>query len=83
MSGFLTSIAFRVNDASSKTYIKDLHGVNRKMDVYMSAVQTRGVTEDIRDAYVVEDWDISNLGLGEAIVGLPGMPPFRFQFKKV
>ena len=83
MSGFLTSVAFRVNDASSKNYIKDLHGVNRKMDVYMSAVQTRGVSENIRDAYVVEDWDISNLGLGEAIIGLPGMPPFRFRFKRV
>ena len=83
MSGFLTSIAFRVNDASSKNFIKDLHGVNRKKDTYMSAVQTRGVAENIREAYVVEDWDISNLKLGEAIIGLPGMPPFLFNFKKV
>jgi type IV secretory pathway TraG/TraD family ATPase VirD4 len=83
MSGFLTTIAFRVNDASSKKYIKDLHGENRKKETYMSAVQTRGITENIREAYVVEDWDISKLGLGEAIIGLPGKPPFRFKFKKV
>jgi len=83
MSGFLTSVAFRVNDASSKNFIKDLHGVNRKKEVYMSAVQTRGVVENIREAYVVEDWDISNLGIGEAIIGLPGLPPFLFQFKRV
>ena len=82
MSGFLTSVAFRVNDATSKNYIKDLHGKNRKMDIYMSAVQTRGVTEEIREAYVVEDWDISNLGLGEAIIGLPGQPPFLFRYKR-
>jgi len=82
MSGFLTSIAFRVNDASSKKYIKDLHGENRKKETYMSAVQTRGITENIREAYVVEDWDISNLGLGETIIGLPGRPPFRFRFIK-
>ena len=82
MSGFLTTVAFRVNDASSKNYIKDLHGENRKMDVYTSAVQTRGVIENIREASVVEDWDISTLSLGEAIIGLPGMPPFRFKFKK-
>jgi len=82
MSGFLTSVAFRVNDASSKKYIKELHGENRKKETYMSAVQTRGITENIREAYVVEDWDISNLGLGEAIIGLPGKPPFRFRFKK-
>ena len=82
MSGFLTSVAFRVNDATSKQYIKDLHGENRKKETYMSAVQTRGIVENVREAYVVEDWDISNLGLGEAIIGLPGMPPFKFRFKK-
>ena len=82
MAGFLTTIAFRVNDASSKKYIKDLHGENRKKETYMSSVQTRGITENIRDAFVVEDWDISNLGLGEAIIGLPGKPPFRFRLKK-
>jgi len=83
MSGFLTSVAFRVNDASSKQYIKDLHGENRKKETYISAIQTRGITENVREAYVVEDWDISNLGLGEAIIGLPGKPPFRFRFNKV
>jgi type IV secretory pathway TraG/TraD family ATPase VirD4 len=83
MSGFLTTIAFRVNDASSKQYIRDLHGRNRKKETYMSAIQTRGVTESVREANVVEDWDISNLELGEAIIGLPGKPPFRFKFKPV
>jgi len=83
MSGFLTSIAFRVNDASSKKYIMDLHGKNRKKETYMSTVQTRGIIENVRDAYVVEDWDINNLGLGEAVIGLPGKPPFKFKFKKV
>jgi type IV secretory pathway TraG/TraD family ATPase VirD4 len=82
MSGFLTTVAFRVNDASSKQYIKGLHGGNRKKETYMSAIQTRGVQESVREANVVEDWDISNLGLGEAIIGLPGKPPFRFRFKK-
>ena len=83
MSGFLTTVAFRVNDDSSKQYIKKLHGENRKRETYMSTVQTRGITENLRDAYVVEDWDISNLGLGEAIIGLPGKPPFKFKFIKV
>ena len=82
MSGFLTSVAFRVNDATSKKYIKDLHGENRKKEIYMSTVSTRGIVENIRDAYVVEDWDVSNLQLGEAIIGLPGRPPFRFKFNK-
>ena len=82
LSGFLTSVAFRVNDAHSKTFIRDLHGENRKKETYMSSVQSRGISENIRDAHVVEDWDISNLELGEAIIGLPGKPPFKFKFKK-
>ncbi len=82
LSGFLTSICFRVNDGKSKEYIKELHGVNRKKEIYMASVQGRGIVENVRDANVVEDWDITGLGLGQAIIGFPGTPPFVFQFKK-
>ncbi|HKM04492.1 MAG TPA: type IV secretion system DNA-binding domain-containing protein [Lachnospiraceae bacterium] len=83
LSGFLTSVAFRVNDAGSKKYIKDLHGRNRKKDIYMASVQGRGIIEEVRDADVIEDWDISALGVGEAIIGLPGKEPFWFHFQEV
>ena len=83
LSGFLTSVVFRVNDPSSKQFVQELFGKNRKKEVYMSAVQGRGITEQVRDAYVVEDWNISNLGIGQAIIGFPGYPPFVFQFKKL
>jgi len=82
LSGFLTSIIFRVNDPTSRDFIKKLHGVNRKKEVYMASVQGRGIVEEVRDANVVEDWDIIRLGLGEAIIGLPGKAPFKFKFKK-
>ena len=82
LSGFLTGIFFRCNDAGSVRYIKEFFGQNRKKEVFMSAVQGRGISEQIRDAYVVEDWDISRLGLGDAIVGLPGAEPFRFHFAR-
>ena len=82
LSGFLTSVSFRVNDAGSKEFIKKLHGVNRKKEVYMASVQGRGIVENVRDANVVEDWDITRLGIGQAIIGLPGKEPFLFQFKK-
>ncbi len=82
LSGFLTSICFRVNDAKSKDYIRELHGVNRKKETYMSSVQARGIIENVRDANVVEDWDIARLKTGEAIIGLPGEEPFRFKFKR-
>lgn len=83
MSGFLTSVAFRVNDAASREYIEKLHGENRKKEIYMASVQGRGIVENVREAHVVEDWDISNLEIGEAIIGLPGASPFRLQFNEV
>lgn len=82
LSGFLTQIFFRCSDPASRKYIQDTFGVNRKKEIYMASVQGRGIVEQIRDAHVVEDWDISGLGLGEAIVGLPGAEPFRFRFAK-
>lgn len=83
LSGFSTSVCFRVNDAKSKEYIRELHGVNRKKEIYMASVQGRGIVESLRDANVVEDWDITRLAIGQAIIGFPGMPPFLFRFKKV
>ena len=80
LSGFLTSICFRVNDAASVEFIKNLYGHNRKKEIYTASVQGRGIVENVRDAYVVEDWDIQRLGIGEAIVGLPGKEPFGFHF---
>ena len=82
LSGFLTQIFFRCSDPASRKYIQDTFGANRKKEISMASVQGRGIVEQIRDAHVVEDWDISGLGLGEAIVGLPGAEPFRFRFAK-
>ena len=48
----------------------------------MASVQGRGITEQIRDANVVEDWDILRLGVGQAIIGLPSKDPFIFKFEK-
>jgi len=81
LSGLLTTVCFRVNDDDSREYIKNIHGRNIKQNIYTS-VQTKALVENIRDSYVVEDWDISRLGLGEAIVGLPGQEPFLFKFNK-
>ena len=83
LSGFLTSVCFRVTDEASRNYIKGLFGTNRKKEVFMSSVSGRGVTEQIRDSNVVEDWDVLRLRIGEAIIGLPGIEPFIFKFDKV
>lgn len=82
LSGFGTTMAFRVNDSGSREYIKALFGRNIKLQTYLSAVQNRGVSEQIREGFVVEDEDISGLPVGQAIIGAPGCEPFRFQFKR-
>ena len=82
LSGFGTTLAVRVNDAGSREYIKGLFGRNIKLQTYLSAVQNRGVSEQIREGFVVEDEDITNLPVGQAIIGAPGCQPFRFQFKR-
>lgn len=82
LSGFLTNITFSVNDHISRQYIKNFYGENRKKEIYMGALQGKGVVESIREANVVEDWDVSNLKRGQAIIGLPDSEPFLFQFSK-
>ena len=82
LSGLLTTVAFHVNDARTRSFIQGLFGKNRKKEVYMASVSSRGIVEQVRDSNVVEDWDISRLGVGEAIIGLPGCEPFRFKFSK-
>lgn len=80
MSGFLTSLNFRVNDPKSREYIKEQFGRNRKIEVYATNVQSKGMIEERRDGYVVEDWDVKNLKIGQAIIGFPEYEPFVFHF---
>ncbi len=82
MSGFLSSFNFRVNDARSREYIKEQFGKNRKLETYVPILQNRGMVEEQREANVVEDWDMSNLEIGQAIIGFPGYEPFLFQFDR-
>ena len=78
LSGFSTNFVFRLKDRGSKNYVQGIFDRNRKAEIYKSG--SAQVIENIREGNVVEDWDISELGLGESIVGLPGQQPFRFQF---
>ncbi len=75
-SGFTNMFAFKVSDDSTRKYIKERCGENRKCTVWKSSA----VHESIESAHVVEDWDVSGLKLGEAIVSLNTAEPFRFAF---
>jgi len=82
LSGFSTTISFRVNDAESRKFIQDLYGKNRKREIFTAAVAAKGLSEQMRDANVVEDWDVATMPVGTAIIGLPGEEPFLFRFDR-
>lgn len=82
LSGFGTTFGFRVNDAISREYIKSLYGRNSKLQTFQSVVSNRGVAEQIREGFVIEDEDITRLPVGRAIVAPPGAAPFVFHFNK-
>lgn len=77
-AGFSSIIAFRANDVSTRQYISNLHGQNMVLEQYRMLNNT--VVEEKRIGSTVEDWDLNSLRVGEAIVGLPFVPPFKFYF---
>jgi type IV secretory pathway TraG/TraD family ATPase VirD4 len=80
LSAFSTSVNFHVGDKATREYVKGLFGHNRMRRLYMPNHVAHGLMEQIYDAHVVEDWDISRLRKGEAIVKLPECEPFFFKF---
>ena len=82
LSGFGTTFAFRINDGLSREFIKNLSGKNIKKQTFMSSIQNQGIIEQLRDASVVEDADINNLRIGEAIVTTISGEPFIFRFNE-
>lgn len=77
-AGFSTTIAFRANDVSTRNFVSELHGKNFVLEQYRT-LDNRYI-EEKRSGCVVEDWDMNQLKVGEAIVGLPFAPPFKFYF---
>ena len=81
LSGFSTTICFRLNDGKSREFFKELNGKNGRITTYDAVVRAKGQVDQYREAYVVEDYDIDTLNIGEAIIHSGAYPPFRFRFK--
>ena len=79
-AGFSSVYAFRANDTATRKFVIDLYGQNYILDHYSSV--DKKYMEDKRQGNTVEDWDMANLGLGEAIVGLPFEKPIKFKFER-
>lgn len=80
LGGFGTVFAFRLFDQASRDLIAQRFGRNRKLVRYEAALKTRGIGEQLVDGNVIEDWDLTGLRVGQAIVGLPEGPPYWFAF---
>lgn len=79
IAGFSSVFAFKANDYTTREYISNLFGKNLIFQKYPLA--SGEYHNEIHEGHTVEDWDLINLQVGEAVVGLPGYPPFRFKFE--
>lgn len=77
-AGFSTVLSFKANDVTTRDYTCGLYGKNYLLEQYKSI--NNSIIEEKRQGYTVEDWDITNLSVGEAIVGIPFCQPFKFKF---
>lgn len=77
-AGFSSVYAFHANDTATRKFVTDLFGGNMILEQYLSFDDK--YCEEKRSGNTVEDWDMTSLIVGEAIVGLPFSKPFRFRF---
>lgn len=76
-AGFMNSFCFQTWDYESRKYISNRFGENYT-NLAFKIENDRKMIQ--REGYVVEDWDILNLDIGEAFVNLVGYSPFKFKF---
>ncbi len=78
VAGFSSIFAFQSNDYNTREYVSKLFGKNMILETFPEANGNRHYEK--REGFVVEDWDLVGLDIGEAVVGLPNIPPFKFKF---
>lgn len=77
-AGFSSVYAFKANDSSTRDFVSDLYGKNIILEQYKTSNNT--LVEEKREGKTVEDWNLNNLQIGQAIVGLPFKQPFVYKF---
>jgi type IV secretory pathway TraG/TraD family ATPase VirD4 len=78
VAGFSSIFAFQSNDSNTREYVSKLFGRNMILETFREA--NGDPHYEKREGYMVEDWDLASLTVGEAIVGLPSVSPFRYKF---
>ena len=77
-AGFSSVYAFRANDVTTREFITGLFGKNIVLEKYQRL--DNQMIEEKRNGQTVEDWEMNDLKIGEAVVGLPFSRPFKFYF---
>ena len=78
LAGFSSIFAFHANDKFTRDYIVGLHGKNIVLEQYKTL--SNSIHEERYEGNVVEDWDMSDLEIGEAIISFPFGKPFKYKF---
>jgi type IV secretory pathway TraG/TraD family ATPase VirD4 len=78
LSGIRSIFSFHIDDIKSREFIQNRYGFAQKRFSYSDSFGKN--IDSVLPMKVIEDWDISNLKTGSAIVGLPDGNPFVFQF---
>ena len=79
IAGFSSIYAFQSNDFTTREYVSKLFGRNIVSESFPLA--NNQYNTERREGFVVEDWDLVKLRIGEAVVGLPEHPPFKYRFE--
>lgn len=75
IAGFSSVFSFRANDENTRQFTVGKYGKNYVVEQYDYEHKEK------RIGNVVEDWELSGLQKGEAIIGLCDNPPFKFKFE--
>lgn len=81
LAGFSSIYAFKANDSVTRQFITEYYGSNLLYEQFTD-FSGKFNTGEKRVGKVIEDWDLTQLRLGEAIVMLPFEKPFKFWFNE-
>lgn len=79
-SGFSNLFAFKTIDAESREYVSKVFGRNYYSMSYFNSAGD--FVDENREGYSVEDWELMELGIGQAVIGLANHRPFYFMFEE-
>ena len=67
-----------MTDEASRTYVSELFGANYTSVEFWNSRGDKDQTQ--REGHCVEGWQLMDLRIGEAVIGLIGCDPFYFRF---